>query len=138
MSILHLRELLKPGDTVYTILRHVSRSGMCRRISLLIGEGKAVRDISWDVAYATGDPVKNRAGYVQDVGIEVGGCGMDMGFNLVYNLSRVLFPEGYVCTGESCGSNDHRNDHSEAMRRKNFVGKMHTGDGGYALHHRWA
>lgn len=29
-----LREILKPGDTVYCILRHVSRSGMQRRISL--------------------------------------------------------------------------------------------------------
>lgn len=30
-----LKEVLKPGDTVYTILRHVSRSGMTRHISLV-------------------------------------------------------------------------------------------------------
>jgi hypothetical protein len=31
-----LRTLLKPGDTVHTVLRHVSRSGMFRRISPVI------------------------------------------------------------------------------------------------------
>ena len=28
-----LRKYIKPGDTVWTILRHVSRSGMQRRIA---------------------------------------------------------------------------------------------------------
>lgn len=33
----HLRSIIKPGDTVYTILlRHVSRSGMIRVIDPLI------------------------------------------------------------------------------------------------------
>jgi hypothetical protein len=134
-ALLNLRELLKPGDTVYTILRHVSRSGMCRRISLLISDGKAVSDISWAAAQAMGDPVKNRAGYVQDVGIEVGGCGMDMGFELVYNLGRYLYPDGFECSGDSCPSNDHSND--PECKRSTFKGEMHTGDGGYALQHRW-
>lgn len=108
-SIITLRSILNPGDTVYTILNHVSRSGMNRRISCVIGAGKDVKNITWDVARALGDPVRNRAGYVQDVGIECGGCGMDMGFDLVYNLSRVLFPK--VVKGET--------------------------DGGYALKQRW-
>ena len=135
VSTIRLLEKLKQGDTIYTILRHVSRSGMNRRISLLVGDGKAVTDISWDAAQAMGDPVKNRAGYVQDVGIEVSGCGMDMGFHLVYNLGRYLYPDGFECSGESCPSNDHFND--PKCKRSTFKGKMHTGDGGYALQHRW-
>ena len=31
-----LREILKPGDTVYTNLEHVSRSGMSRVISVFL------------------------------------------------------------------------------------------------------
>ena len=128
-SLLRLRSILKPGDTVYTILNHVSRSGMCRRISCVIGEGKDVRNITWDVARALGETTKNRAGYVQDVGIEQGGCGMDMGFNLVYNLSSVLF-RNFVCSGKDCPSNDHTNGDRDHKPHKHS-------DGGYALKQRW-
>lgn len=130
-----LRQVLNPGDTVYTILNNVSRTGMNRHISLAIGDGKNVKNITWLVAHALGESIKNRAGYVQDVGISVSGCGMDMGFELVYNLSRVLFPQGFECAGESCPSNDHFND--PKCRRSTFKGKMHKGDGGYALNHKW-
>ena len=133
-AIAKLREMLKPGDTVYTILNHVSRSGMNRRISCAIGDGKAVTNITWLVAQALEEPTKNRAGYVQDVGISQGGCGMDMGFNLVYNLSYVLYKDGFVCCGDGCGSNDHCN---ESAKFANFKGQTHTGDGGYALKHKW-
>ena len=61
----------------------------------------------------------------------------DVGFELVYNLGRVLYPHGFACVGEKCQSNDHMNDHSDGMRRENYVGKMHTGDGGYALRQEW-
>jgi hypothetical protein len=33
-------------------------------------------------------------------GIRVGGCGMDMGFHLVYTLSRALFDDGYYVKHE--------------------------------------
>lgn len=134
-AILKLREMLPPGSVVRTILRHVSRSGMNRRVSLAIAIDGDVKDISWLAAHAMGDPVKNRAGYVQDAGIEVGGCGMDVGFELVYNLGRVLWPHGFVCVGEKCQSNDHSNDPN--CKRSTFVGQTHTGDGGYALRHEW-
>jgi len=132
-----LRKLLNPGDEVKTILRSVSRSGMSRRISLVIARDNEVIDISWDTARVMGDNVKQGGKYVQDAGLAVGGCGMDMGFHVVYTLSRILFPDGFVCSGESCKSNDHFNDHSPEMRRAAFKGQRHTGDGGYALNHRW-
>lgn len=34
-AVAQLRKMLKPGDTVHTILRHVSKSGMSRRIDLV-------------------------------------------------------------------------------------------------------
>lgn len=123
----YLKELLKPGDTVQTIIRHVSRSGMMRHISAVFNS----QDITWYVAQVMED---KRA---DDGGIKCGGCGMDMGFNLVYNLSRTLFCDGFTCPGENCHSNQHYNDRSEAMKRGNFAGNQHTGDGGYALRQAW-
>lgn len=130
-SITLLREILKPGDTVHTILRNVSRSGMNRRISCVTSD---MRDITFHVARALDEPTKNRAGYVQDAGISQSGCGMDMGFNLIYNLASVLFPDGYMCIGRDenhrCPSNDHSNGD------RDYTPHMHR-SGGYALNQRW-
>ena len=99
-----LRKWLKPGDTVYTILRHVSRSGMFRVIDLVkVGENGQIVSLGWSAAEAIG--AKYDRG--RD-GIRTQGCGMDMGYHLVYNLSRVLFPE-FRCIGKDCPSNDHTN-----------------------------
>ena len=123
----YLKHLLKPGDTVQTILRHVSRSGMMRHISAVFNG----QDITWHVANLMEDKRADNGG------IKCGGCGMDMGFHLVYSLSRTLFADGFTCCGDGCPSNAHFNDRSEAMRRENFKGKQHTGDGGYALRQAW-
>lgn len=37
------------------------------------------------------------------------GCGMDMGFSLVYDLGRVLFRDNFRCIGKGCPSSDHDN-----------------------------
>lgn len=108
-AIEQLRELLKPGDTVPTILRHVSRSGMRRCISPII-DG---RDMSYTVALAMNDRVSETHG-----GIVCDGCGMDMGFALVYNLGATLWPKG---TPAPHGT---RNGEPDST-------------GGYALKHRW-
>ena len=73
-----------PKPVVKTILRHVSQSGMSRDISLFYKGA----NITYYAALATGEPIKDKFG--QRV-IRVGGCGMDMGFHLVYNLSGVLY-----------------------------------------------
>lgn len=123
-----LREMLKPGDTVYTILRHVSRSGMRREISIAAGDVATASELTWLAAVATGDRIGKHAGIIID------GCGMDMGFSLVYNLSSVLYPRdrGWQCAGEQCGSNDHSNPPYPERD-----GKMLHEDGGYALRQRW-
>ena len=88
---------VKPGVKVYTILRHVSSSGMSRDISLVIGDGNDITDITYYAAQALGDKLIESKGHRA---IKQHGCGMDMGFNLVYNLSSVLFAgqerAGYV------------------------------------------
>lgn len=133
-SINYLKDLLQPGDEVKTVLSHVSRSGMTRWIRVLVvNDGGEIEDVSWHVAKATGYPVNTR----NHSGVEVGGCGMDMGFHLVYGLSRELFRDGFLCTGLSdwhrgCPSNDHSNE-----RTPNYApGRKHS-DPGYALRHRW-
>jgi hypothetical protein len=92
-----LTHYLKEGDKVYTILRSVSSSGMTRHISLVIGQGSEMIDITYYVAHAMGEKVSEIKGHRT---IKVSGCGMDMGFHLVYNLSSVLFAgqerAGYV------------------------------------------
>ena len=122
-AIGELREMFKPGDRVTTLLRHVSRSGMQRSISVLYGD----QDVSYMVAQALGDRVDKWGGVV------VPGCGMDMGFHLVYSLSRTLYPV-WDCVGDrTCPSNTHFNPGKD---RDNYgVGQAHSD--GYALKQRW-
>ncbi len=108
-----LREILKPGMTVHTTLRHCSRSGMQRSIALCVSHDGEVTDISWLAARAMNDTIDHKNG-----GIKIGGCGMDMGFALVYNLGYALWPNG---TPEPHGK---RNGEPDSA-------------GGYALKHRW-
>jgi hypothetical protein len=161
-AIEKLRKLIKPGDTVYTILRHRASSGMFRVIDLAItvpdyeetyplkpegeasysGErdysakptrklrGHAIRRIGWLACQAMGD------NYDSDrQGIKASGCGMDMGFNLVYNLGRTLWPKGFKCIGrDRCRANDHVNP---GPSRGDYSRKHHHTDSGYALKHEW-
>jgi hypothetical protein len=120
-AIERLRAAMPPGTTVYTILRHVSRSGMMRHISVKT-ELEGLHD--WDVAAVAGYSLAPHEG------IKVGGAGMDMGFHLVYSLSSVLYPDGFECVGERCPSNDHSNGDRERTSH-------HHKDGGYALPQRW-
>ena len=119
-----LQQILKPGDTVYCVLCHVSRSGMQREIKFYARQGNEMRYLS---------------GYMEALGLGrrgkregniVGGCGMDMGFHLVYNLGRVLYPGGVICAGKHCPSNDHSNGD------RNYEPHCHT-DGGYAFRSEW-
>ena len=85
-----LETLLKNGDyKVFTILRGVSRSGMTRSISVAVCDKKAVvTGLDARVAEVLGRKLDNN-------GIICRGCGMDMGFELVYSLSQALYKDGY-------------------------------------------
>lgn len=85
-----LRSWIKPGDTVYTVLRSASRSGMSRKISLFVLsvglDGKPwIQDITGWAGQAMG------RSYSMDDGIRINGCGMDMGYALVEDLASAVF-----------------------------------------------
>jgi hypothetical protein len=73
---------------VYTVLRSVSSSGMTRHISLKVARGGDIFDITYLAAEAMGDKLSDKNGHNT---IRVNGCGMDMGFHLVYSLASVLY-----------------------------------------------
>lgn len=88
-----LRKLLKPGSTVYTVLRHVSGSGMSRRISVVAMVRRNGKTVPSDISGYVGTLLGYRR-HDRDGALIVGGCGMDMGFSVVYNLGCALWPNG--------------------------------------------
>jgi hypothetical protein len=86
-----LTRLCPPGTKVYTVLRHVSRSGMLRHISLFVMHEGDIRPITWSAARVLGYPLASTGHHA----LKVGGAGMDMGFHVVHSLSYALhgYPE---------------------------------------------
>ena len=81
------------GSTVHLIVRQVSRSGMYRHISVHGIKNNKVSYYSFHVAKVLEWTYKDKTNSVG-----VGGCGMDMGFHLVYTLASVLYKDGYALT----------------------------------------
>jgi hypothetical protein len=90
-----LRGWLPPGSKVFSIIRHVSRSGMSRVIDFYTFDGGERLYLSGLMSHAM-DIRRNRDG-----GLKIDGCGMDMCFATVYALGRVLYPDGF--TPALCG-----------------------------------
>ena len=85
-AIKDLREETSNVDVIYTDVVHVSRSGMFRCIRpFIITDDRRPWDLTYLVARAGIGKANQRHG-----GIEMGGCGMDMGFALVYEIGRVV------------------------------------------------
>lgn len=114
-SLATLHRWIKPGDTVFTILRHVSDSGMTRRIDVVAFHKGEPLFLSYHVARALGLRLDDRK-----AGVYISGCGMDMGFELVYQLGAALWPGG---DGKTITS---RNGTTSVEK-----------DGGYLLKQRW-
>ena len=119
-----LQTMLEPGTTVYTVIRHVSSSGMSRNIDVYAMVDNEPRNISYLVADVTDTPLS------KDGSLRVTGCGMDMGFHIAYTLSATLYRDGFDCTGTGCPSNDHSNGD------RDYTSHHHT-SGGYAIKQRW-
>ncbi len=129
---------LKPGDRLSTIVTHVSKSGMSRSIQVLRVEGGRIVDVSWAVAALLEMSVNGRHG-----GINIAGCGMDMTFEIVYLLGRVLFPNGFGEEGTGPHGHKIRPPTKEAAAKAKAKGYTFRGrngdtsgwetDGGYAL-----
>lgn len=89
-SMNELLKLIKPGSTIRTNVNHVSANGMTRRISCYIVDPRDNDIICIDsyVSDITGYKNSDKGGLI------VSGCGMDMGFHLVYTLGAMLWPNG--------------------------------------------
>lgn len=124
-AIDRLRSLLAPGDTIFTILKHRASSGMFRVIDAVQLKDNEAYHLGYTVAQALGWRYDDRR-----EGVRLSGCGMDMGFHLVYELSHALWPNGFTCTGQGCPSNDHTNGD------RDYTPHHHT-NGDYALRQRW-
>ena len=90
-----LRRILPPGATVYTILRHVSRSGMRRRLDVYAldtdSEGKPwMRYLSGLVSHATGLKFTAKGGAREDCGIVIGGCGFSASGEIREAIERAI------------------------------------------------
>lgn len=81
-----LRKLLRPGDTVHCILRHVSSSGMTRHIDFYIIRHNQLCFLSGYIGKVLGYRRANNSD-----GLVVQGCGMDMGFSIVHSLGYALW-----------------------------------------------
>ena len=103
------RELLQKNvqkdDTIFFVVKRVSNSGMYRHIDFYkfdvkdtFEEGEnRVRKVwlSSAIAKVLGYSFKEQT---QSVGVQ--GCGMDMGFSVIYNLAHNLFDDGYALKHE--------------------------------------
>ncbi len=91
LARMELREMLASQENpkVYTILRHVSQSGTSRDISVLAVINGELQNITYKVSFVLGEKTRDSKGHRV---IRQNGGGMDMGFNLVYNLSSALYP----------------------------------------------
>lgn len=91
-----LKKILGRKPEVFTILRHVSKSGMTRAIGVVVPRkspmgGYSIFYLDYMVATVLG--YRQRAKGSE--GIIVHGCGQDMGFHLVHSLSTKLYGDGY-------------------------------------------
>jgi hypothetical protein len=97
-----LSDYLNETNTVYTVLRGASSSGLTQYVSLMVPgldhDGKPdLYNITWHASNVLGDKLHDRDGHRV---LKLQGGGMDLGFNVVYNLSSVLYAgqdrAGYV------------------------------------------
>jgi hypothetical protein len=98
-AIERLKSWVMPGDTIYCVLAHKSVSGMRRviRFYKITGSNKSGKQETWELSGNIAKALEY--GYNDSYGgVVVNGCGMDMGFSVVYNLSDKLFTDGYQLT----------------------------------------
>lgn len=148
-AIARLREMLKPGDTLHTVVRSVSKSGMSHRLDVYKLQNGDAQYLTHLAAKACGYSIPSKG-----KGLRIGGCGMDMGFALVYELSQALFPKGFkVVETKPCKHCQDRpgfDGLGNTCKHCNGTGSIETpaigrngdksgydNDGGYALKQRW-
>lgn len=84
---------IRIGGTVYLHHNHSSNSGMSHYFDVYVVAYGQISKINHLVAQALGWTDKN-SGTVR--GVRVTGCGVDMGYHLVYSLAVKMFNDGYA------------------------------------------
>lgn len=137
-----LRASLAPGDALHCIIRNVAPSGMSRSIDVYrfrCVDGRIEKEwLSWRIAAISGESWDNKREC-----IKVAGCGMDVTHAVVYNLGRVLWPQGFGIAGETLDGINARPATREQAAKLVARGMVFRGrngdasgwdnDGGYAL-----
>lgn len=127
----NLRDIVKPGDTVYGIVRSVAKSGMSRVISFYKCDNEGPRYLTGYMGKALGyTRVDGARG-----GLRVSGCGMDMIFATVFNLGRALFPHGGPRSENSTRYYQDMRAARERGDKAPLPGATWEPDGGYLLRH---
>ena len=80
-----LDELLNRKQEIYSIIRHVSQSGMTRHISFFIIHNNEI----WHIDNLISDYLDYRSNKNYN-GLVVQGCGMDMAFSVVNHLQEKM------------------------------------------------
>jgi hypothetical protein len=121
-AVAELKTYLKPGDEIQLILRHRSRSGMFRRISPILQHRKrGTLHLDYLFHRAFNPESSKRVGGGD--GVPVSGCGMDMGFHLVYTVAAYMWPKGAKLPKGMCGRNGDKSGYETS--------------GGYLLKSHW-
>lgn len=84
-----LANYINPSTKLLIIIKHVSGSGMTRRMKVFIGDGKGKSSHITDITYYIADLCNLR---VNDKGLKIQGCGMDMTFWLADYITSKLWP----------------------------------------------
>jgi hypothetical protein len=117
-ALASLKKMIKAGDTVYTTVKRVSASGMSRAISCyIVSKDKRIVELDWYISRVSDRKIHKNGGVI------IGGCGMDMGFAMVYNLGRAMYPEGFKLRKGQYGRNGDKSGFDK--------------DGGYAFNQQW-
>ncbi len=83
-----LRKDIAEGVTIYTILRSVSRSGMSRRLSVIVFIDNEPFFLDWSVSRVFDYKLPKPFSGVD--GIKVDGCGMDMGYYVASSIASAV------------------------------------------------
>ena len=85
-----LKKKVKKDSEIIVVIHKVSKSGMQRKMSAFVIYKKQLVNLNFDIAKL--DIARRN----DNNHLVVNGCGMDMGFHLVYTLSSILFKDGYA------------------------------------------
>jgi hypothetical protein len=81
--------LIKENDEILYQVTHVAKSGMSRHIKFYVIRDNQLLNLTYNICNALDYKYKDNTN-----SLYIRGCGMDMGFAVVFHLGRYLFNDG--------------------------------------------